>query len=112
MTKRIKASEIGDYLEQSPEQYQAVLNACAKYCISHAVKENCKPLVAEAQAVNLLMHWKAILPSDDPAGDFLAILEVHYNGLESDYIARTLPLPLAKWYESNLQQRPIAWKGV
>lgn len=103
MSKLIKASEIGSYLEQSPEQYQAVLRAAAKWVVCEAVRFSTgldEPLV---QAQAMLLQWGEVLPSDTPSADLAAQLEFTVNGLESDYISGKLPLPIAVWYQAQLK---------
>lgn len=94
----IKASEIGSYLEQTPERYSAVLQAAAKWCVHEAVRHNTDLEPPATYCKKVLRAWFPVLPSDDPEGDFDAILDFIVNGLESDYIAKTLPLPIAVWY--------------
>ena len=91
----IKASEIGSYQEQSPEQYSAVLQAAAKWCVHEAVRLNTDLEQPLKHCKHMLGTWAAILPAEDHEGDLDAILDFIVNGLESDYIAKTLPLPVA-----------------
>lgn len=87
-----------EYFELNPEQYSACLAMAARWTIREAVQQSTALDNIKVYSYKQLLQWASVLPSEQITADFDAILEVYVNGLESDYMAHTLPLPVATWY--------------
>lgn len=93
-----------EYFELNPEQYSACLAMAARWTIKEAVQQNTSLDNIKAYTYRQLLQWASVLPSEQITADFDAILEVYTNGLESDYLAHTLSLPVATWYMEQMNK--------
>lgn len=87
--------------ELKVETYSEVLRVSVHWAIQQEIKGLASFDQALAEACGYLTGWSPILPSDDAAGDLMAIADAVVTGIESDYIAGECTPEMREWVDKR-----------